>query len=100
MAAFISGWSMLKRQTVSIANIKLDRRTTQDLYESTFVQSLVMTPICTDPPVGTLGAYGGQVYAAQPHEVATVKALAAAVGAAIRRVRAAPQHVEAADSNR
>jgi GAF domain-containing protein len=91
MAACISGWSMLKRQTVCIADITLDRRIPHNLYEKTFVQSLVMTPIGTNPPVGALGAYWGHVYTAQPHEVATIEALATGIGAAIERVRAAPQ---------
>jgi len=87
MAACISGWSMLKRQTVCIADIRLDRRVPHDLYENTFVRSLVMTPVATDPPVGALGAYWGHVYTAPPEEVTTVEALAKGIGAAIKRVR-------------
>ena len=78
MAACISGWSMLKRQTVSIPNIKVDRRIPHDLYESTFVQALVMTPVSTDPPVGAFGAYWGHIYTARPEEIATIEALAQA----------------------
>ena len=87
MAACISGWSMLKRQTVCIADIKKDRRIPHDLYETTLVQSLVMTPIGMNPPVGALGAYWGHVYAAQPNEVTTLQSLARAVGDAILRIR-------------
>jgi GAF domain-containing protein len=86
MAACISGWSMLKRQTVCIADIKRDHRIPYNLYEMTFVRSLVMTP-AGNPPVGALGAYWGHVYTAAPDEVAKVEALAQATGVAIERIR-------------
>jgi GAF domain-containing protein len=86
MAACISGWSMLKRQTVCISDITVDRRIPQNLYENTFVRSLVMTP-AGNPPVAALGAYWGHVYTAPPDEVSRVEALAQATGAAIKRIR-------------
>jgi GAF domain-containing protein len=89
MAACISGWSMLKRQTVCIPDIRLDKRIPQNLYENTFVRSLVMTPVGTEPPVGALGAYWGHVYTASADELAIIKALAGAVGNAINRLRSA-----------
>src|ERR1700761_6027416 len=36
MAACISGWAMLKRQTVRIPDISVDRRIPRNLYEDTF----------------------------------------------------------------
>lgn len=87
MAACISGWSMLKRQTVCIPDIEKDRRITQDLYADTFVRSLVMTPIGEDPPIGALGAYWQQEYAATPEEVDTLQALARATAVAIESIR-------------
>ena len=86
-AACISGWSMLKRQTVCIPDIRLDKRIPQNLYENTFVRSLVMTPVGTEPPVGALGAYWGHVYTASADEVAIIKALAGAAGNAINRLQ-------------
>ncbi len=41
----VSGWSMLKRQTVVIPDIYLDERVPHDVYRSTFVRSMVMTPV-------------------------------------------------------
>ncbi len=79
MARCISGWSMLKRQTVCIADIRRDHCIPYNLYEMTFVRSLVMTP-AGNPPVGALGAYWGHVYTAAPDEVAWVEALAQATG--------------------
>jgi hypothetical protein len=57
MGVCISGWAMLKRETVCIPDIRLDKRIPYDLYESTFVRSLVMAPAGKNPPVGALGAY-------------------------------------------
>jgi GAF domain-containing protein len=85
MAACISGWAMLKRQTVRIPDISVDRRIPRNLYEDTFVQSLVMTPIGREPPVGALGAYWGHIYAAPAQEVNIIEALAEAASVAIKR---------------
>jgi GAF domain-containing protein len=87
MAACISGWSMLKRQTVVIPDIRTDKRIPHDLYAGTFVKGLVMTPVCTDPPVAALGAYWAREYAPSSEEVATVEALARAVGAGLTALR-------------
>ena len=83
--------SMLKRQTVCITDIRLDRRIPRDLYESTFVRSLVMAPVGTGPPVGALGAYWAHVYATPPNVVAAVEALpkVKGIGTAIKRMRSA-----------
>lgn len=87
MAACISGWSMLKRQTVSIPDIRKDKRIPYDLYADTFVKSLVMTPVGKEPPVGALGAYWDQEYSASCGEIATVEILAHATGMALIRIR-------------
>jgi GAF domain-containing protein len=87
MGACISGWAMLNRQTVCIADIRIDKRIPYDLYENTFVRSLVMAPVEKNPPVGSLGAYWSLAHVASAQEVADVEALAEAVGAAILRVR-------------
>jgi GAF domain-containing protein len=87
MGACISGWAMLKRQTVCIADIRLDKRIPYDLYENTFVRSLVMAPVEKDPPVGAFGAYWSWAHVASAEQVAVVEALAEATGAAILRAR-------------
>jgi GAF domain-containing protein len=87
MGACISGWAMLKRRTVCIADIRMDKRIPYDLYENTFVRSLVMAPAEKNPPVGAVGAYWSWAHVASAQEVAAVEALAEAVGAAILRVR-------------
>jgi hypothetical protein len=89
MAACISGWAMIKRQTVCIPDIRFDKRIPQDLYEGTFVRSLVMTPLGTEPPIGALGVYWSHFYAARFEEVVTIEALASAIGETIKRAREA-----------
>jgi hypothetical protein len=99
MGACISGWSMLKRQTVCIANIRIDKRIPYNLYENTFVRSLVMAPIEKNPPVGALGAYWSRAYSASPGEIATVEALAGATGAAIMRLRSSHSKLRGSGDN-
>ena len=72
-------------QTVVIRDIALDRRIPHDLYATTFVKSLIMTPIGTEPPVGALGAYWAEVYTAKPEEVATVERLAQAAAVSLAK---------------
>lgn len=89
--ACISGWSMLRRQTAVIPDIRTDPRIPQEAYRPTFVRSLVMVPIITDDPVGAIGAYWAQVRNAPAHEVLTLERLAAAAGRALRRIGSIPR---------
>src|SRR5215469_3394775 len=50
MSACISGWAMLHRQPVVIADIYTDARIPAAAYQPTFVKSLVMVPIRTAAP--------------------------------------------------
>jgi GAF domain-containing protein len=84
----ISGWAMLSGEIVRIADIRLDPRIPQRAYRPTFVRSLVMVPIGTDPAVGAIGAYWADRHLATDIEVATVQRLAAAAAAALSRIRA------------
>jgi GAF domain-containing protein len=87
MAACISGWAMLRRMTVSIADIAVDRRIPYELYQDTFVRSMVMVPFGQDSSVGALGAYWANIRAATEEEVLMVQALAQAAGGALQRLR-------------
>lgn len=53
----ISGWAMMQKSTVVIADVLKDERIPQDLYEPTFVRSLVMSPIRRNDPLGAIGTY-------------------------------------------
>jgi len=56
----ISGWSILNRQSASIADIYVDPRVPHDAYRPTFVKSLLMVPIGVADPVGAIGNYWAQ----------------------------------------
>jgi GAF domain-containing protein len=100
MGACISGWAMLNRRTVCIADIRLDKRIPYDLYENTFVRSLVMAPVEKNPPVGAFGAYWSWAHVASADQVAAVEALAEAAGRAILRVRQLPSEQKTSVGNR
>jgi GAF domain-containing protein len=84
----ISGWAMLNGEIVKIADIRLDPRIPQRAYRPTFVRSLVMVPIGTDPAVGAIGAYWADRHQATGTEVAALQQLAAAAADALVRIRA------------
>lgn len=53
----ISGWAMLNKATAVVPDIYADPRIPVDLYEPTFVRSLVMAPIRKSDPLGAIGTY-------------------------------------------
>jgi PAS domain-containing protein len=56
MSACISGWSMLNAATAIVPDVYADPRIPVAAYEPTFVRSLVMVPIGSEP-LGAIGAY-------------------------------------------
>src|ERR1700749_319273 len=89
MEACISGWAMLNSKTVVLKDIYLDDRIPHDAYRKTFVKSLVMVPIRTVAPVAAIGASWREQKNFPVQEVATIEALADAVGEAMSRAVAA-----------
>ena len=53
----ISGWAMIHRSAVTIADTRRDERIPQEAYRPTFVRSLVMVPMLGPDPVGAIGVY-------------------------------------------
>jgi GAF domain-containing protein len=53
----ISGWAMIHRSAVIIADTRKDPRIPQEAYRPTFVRSLVMVPMLGPDPVGAIGVY-------------------------------------------
>ncbi|WP_445168918.1 GAF domain-containing protein [Mycolicibacterium sp. Dal123E01] len=53
----ISGWAMIHRSAVTIADTRRDVRIPQEAYRPTFVRSLVMVPMLGPDPVGAIGVY-------------------------------------------
>ncbi len=76
MESCISGWAMIHRSAVAIPRVLEDPRIPHDAYRRTFVQSLVMTPIRTQDPLGAIGAYWASEHHAAGWEMRLLQALA------------------------
>lgn len=83
MSACISGWAMLHRRQVAIADIFQDARIPHDAYRPTFVKSLVMSPVRIREPVAALGAYWRERHEATEAELGSLQAIADAAANAI-----------------
>lgn len=83
----ISGWAMLHKQTVVIADIYADPRIPHEAYRPTFVKSLTMSPIRTAEPVGAIGTYWATYHEATPTECRLLQALADTTAVAMESVR-------------
>jgi PAS domain S-box-containing protein len=83
----ISGWAMRHVETVSIADVRLDRRVPQEAYASTFVRSLVMVPIGRPEPVAALSAYWSEVVDHNKGTIERVESLARLATIAIENAR-------------
>jgi GAF domain-containing protein len=89
MSACISGWAMREGKTVTIRDVFADPRVPHDAYRRTFVKSLIMVPVRATSIVAAIGAYWGHTRDFSVQEIATVEALADAIGEAMQRTRAA-----------
>jgi len=85
----ISGWSMLNCETAVIPDVRYDARIPQDAYRPTFVRSLVMVPVGSNP-VGAIGAYWRDKHVPSAAEMGSLQRLANAAAAALARLDARP----------
>ena len=83
----ISGWTMNHRQPVVIEDIYSDERIPYGTYQPTFVKSLVMVPIRTLDPIGTIGVYWAKQYQPTLNEVELLQALADTTAVALENVQ-------------
>jgi signal transduction histidine kinase len=79
----ISGWCMLHREQTVVPDIYADPRIPHAAYRPTFVQSLAMTPIRRDDPIGAIGAYWAAPHTASAEELATLQSLGDSAAMAI-----------------
>jgi signal transduction histidine kinase len=86
--ACISGWTMLNRQPAVVDDIDLDARIARETYRSTFVRSLIMTPIRSVAPIGAIGVYWAAPHHATQEEVELLRALADSTSVAIESAEA------------
>ncbi len=89
METCISGWAMLNGRTAAIPDIFADARIPHDAYRRTFVRSLVMVPVGSTSAVAAIGVYWAELRGFAAQEIATIEALADAIGEAMQRTRAA-----------
>jgi two-component sensor histidine kinase len=90
MGSCISGWCMLHHETVVVPDIFRDPRIPLDLYRPTFVRSLTMTPIGSDPAIAALGVYWSEVRQVRPEELTLLRKLADSAGEAMSRLSGSP----------
>ena len=86
LSACVSGWAMQNREQAVIEDIYVDPRIPQDAYRSTFVKSLLMTPIRRDEPIGAIGMYWAQHHQPTTREIGLARALADSTAVALQHV--------------
>lgn len=87
LSACISGWTMLNRQPAAITDIYSDARTPADAYRPTFVKSLVMVPIRSAAPIGSIGNYWASPHEASAEEIELLQALANTTAVALENIQ-------------
>ncbi|WP_419898797.1 PAS domain-containing protein [Roseomonas sp. USHLN139] len=83
----ISGWSMVHRQTVQIADVTGDPRLPHALYAAARVHALVMVPIGVPEPFAALGAYWQRGQRVDPGAARRLEALARSAALAFENLR-------------
>jgi signal transduction histidine kinase len=81
--ACVSGWAMLHRELVTIADIYADPRVPHDVYRPTFVHSLAMVPVNREQPIAAIGVYWSQRHEASDRDRELLQALADATATAV-----------------
>lgn len=82
----VSGWAMKHKESVLIPDIYNDGRIPIDLYEPTFVRSLLMVPIRSENPIGAIGNYWSDFHMATEEEVRLLGLLANSTSIAMENV--------------
>ncbi|MGN6110276.1 MAG: hybrid sensor histidine kinase/response regulator [Kofleriaceae bacterium] len=85
--ACLSGWSMLHRQTVAIADIEADPRVPLERLRSSFVRSVAMVPVRPAAPVAAIGAYWRRTGAPSARAIALLEATASYAALAVYNAR-------------
>lgn len=83
----VSGAAMRGGETIAISEVRDDARVPQDLYNATFVRSLVIAPIGRPEPIAALGAYWSETGPASSATIERLEGLATLATVAIENVR-------------
>jgi len=87
MEACISGWAIMNRETVVIADISGDPRIPLAAYKPTFVKSLAMAPVGLPEPIAAIGAYWAEQRRPTDDEVRALETMARAASVALQNVK-------------
>lgn len=82
----ISGAAMAEKRKLVVPDILKDSRIPQEVYRSTFVKSLCMTPIRAQYPVGAIGVYWKDFHATTEEEALSLSILANSCSIALENV--------------
>lgn len=74
----IAGWAINHKQNVSIYDVAKDERILQDVYEGTFVKSLLIVPV-GDEPTAAIGVYWSEYFSPSQEIIEKLQALASSV---------------------
>jgi len=87
MNSCISGWAMLKKERVMVADIYSDDRIPHEAYRPTFVKSLAIVPIRSLEPIGAIGNYWSRSYHPDETELALLQSLADVTAVTIENIK-------------
>ena len=93
----ISGWCMTERQAVVIRDVYQDSRIPLDVYQSTFVRSMAMVPVCEEDPIAAVGAYWSKVRDTSSEELELLQTVANSAALAIAKVELEQAQARARD---
>jgi len=82
----LSGWVMRNKEQTTIPDITTDSRVPQDVYASTFVKSLVMTPVRRTDPIAAIGTYWAKEHTPSDSDKHLLQMLADTTSVAIDNV--------------
>ncbi len=83
----VSGWAMIHRRPAVIPDIYQDPRIPYEAYKPTFVKSLVMVPIRSLDPIGSIGNYWASAHQPTEEEIELLQSLADSTATAMENVR-------------
>lgn len=83
----ISGLAITGAQTIVIPDTRADDRVPHEVYDATFVRSLVMTPVRSDSPLAAIGAYWDRPRTPTQSEIEVLSLVARATATAIETLK-------------
>ncbi|WP_353931975.1 diguanylate cyclase [Okeanomitos corallinicola TIOX110] len=83
----ISGWVMMNRKTRIIENILNEQQVYIHVYKHNFIESMTVVPICSEKPVGAIGAYWSNHHQGTTEELEILELLAKSTAVAVENLQ-------------